>query len=200
MTAFVRDLRFAVRGLLRSPSFYASSVAILAIAIGANTALFALIHGLLWTPLPFPHSGRIVIANAVSWHDTTPWRSHLLKTAMPPQDATRVIRSAVSAVDPPVQKPNARSFSAIVHANSWSTVKLVMLDTLRPVAIGLAVAILPAVWPARWIASLLYGVGPADPLSAIAAIAGIGVTALLASAVPAWRATRTSIAEALKSE
>lgn len=176
--------------------------------------------------------------------------SYLLKTVMSPGDANRVIRSAVSAVDPLVQKPNATSFSAIVDdtwrdrrwmaaitsgfaiaglllaaigvygliayrvvqrtreigvrmaigANSWSTVKLVMLDTLRPVAIGLAVAILPAVWAARWIASLLYGVGPADPLSAIAAIAGIGLTALLASAVPAWRATRISITEALKSE
>ncbi|MFW6201178.1 MAG: ADOP family duplicated permease [Gemmatimonadota bacterium] len=55
-----RDLRFAVRGLRSSPAFAAVVVLTLAIGIGANTAVFSVVDGVLLRPLGFADSDRIV--------------------------------------------------------------------------------------------------------------------------------------------
>jgi hypothetical protein len=73
MSPFARDLGVAARSLLRSPVFLASSAAILATVIGANTALFSLVYALLWKPIPFPEPERLATANAVSWNDAGQW-------------------------------------------------------------------------------------------------------------------------------
>jgi predicted permease len=49
---FVRDLRFGLRMLRKTPSFTAVAILTLALGIGANTAIFTLLHASLWTPLP----------------------------------------------------------------------------------------------------------------------------------------------------
>jgi predicted permease len=56
-----RDLRIAGRGLRRAPLFTAVAAATLAIGIGANAAVFSLIHAVLLRPLPFPNADHIVM-------------------------------------------------------------------------------------------------------------------------------------------
>ena len=50
---FIDDMRQATRGLVRSPVTTATLVATLALGIGANTAVFSVLHGVLLAPLPY---------------------------------------------------------------------------------------------------------------------------------------------------
>jgi len=56
----VQDLRYAVRALRRTPGVAALAIFTLALGIGANTTIFAVVDAALLQPLPFPHSDRLV--------------------------------------------------------------------------------------------------------------------------------------------
>ena len=60
MTGLWNDARFAMRGLLRAPGFTAITVGTLALGIGATTAIFTVVNGVLLKPLPFDDPDELV--------------------------------------------------------------------------------------------------------------------------------------------
>ena len=84
LEALFRDARFGLRMLLKTPGFTVVAVATLGLSIGANTAIFRLVNGVLLRPLPFPDAERIIYIEGknpaagisesnVSYLDFTDW-------------------------------------------------------------------------------------------------------------------------------
>src|SRR6185436_7649756 len=57
----VRDLRYTVRMLRRRPVLALAATLTLALGIGANTAIFSVVNGVLFAPLPYPDADRLVL-------------------------------------------------------------------------------------------------------------------------------------------
>lgn len=85
-----RDLRYALRTLVRSPAFTLTALATLALVIGANASVFSLADAILIRPLPYPQPQRLARVevtdrtvrgeNAIASHDGTTWE-HLRDNA-----------------------------------------------------------------------------------------------------------------------
>jgi putative ABC transport system permease protein len=81
----LRDARFSVRGLLRSPTFSLAALGTITLGVGATTAVFSVVDGIVLAPLPFPDSDELVTVwmhnppqgieeDITSWPNFVDWR------------------------------------------------------------------------------------------------------------------------------
>jgi putative ABC transport system permease protein len=61
MNAFLQDMKIALRGFMRRPAFTLVAIATLTLGIGANSAIFTLVNGVLLKPLPYANAERLVL-------------------------------------------------------------------------------------------------------------------------------------------
>src|SRR4051812_2759240 len=85
MGTLLLDLKVSLRSLRRAPTYALAAVAALALAIGANTALFSLIEATLLRPYPYPHPEQVLIVretskafgdSSVAYPNYRDWRAH----------------------------------------------------------------------------------------------------------------------------
>ena len=101
METILQDLRVAFRTLKKSPGFVLVIVFTLALGIGANTALFSILDGVLLRPLPYPHPDRLVMV----WED---WS----KRAGPEREWT----NPATFYD---WRDQGKSFESMAAVNNW---------------------------------------------------------------------------------
>ncbi len=70
-----RDTRFATRSLLRAPAYTVVAIATLALGIGATTAMFGVVNGVLLADLPYPNANRLVLLQERAVSDGRPYTS-----------------------------------------------------------------------------------------------------------------------------
>src|SRR5688572_5730503 len=84
LNEFAQDVRYGIRGLLKAPAFTAVAILTLALGIGANSAIFSFVDGVLLKPLPYPDPERILLLwekppgggnNVVSAMNFLDWKS-----------------------------------------------------------------------------------------------------------------------------
>ncbi len=63
MSNFARELRHAWRRLRRAPAFTVTTFVVLALGLGATTAIFSIVYGILLRPLPYPNADRLMVVS-----------------------------------------------------------------------------------------------------------------------------------------
>src|ERR1041384_3292763 len=112
----IKDIRYAVRRLIRQPSFTLVTVITLALGIGANTAIFSVVYSVLLKPLPFYRPDRIVVL----WGEDR---------------AQGESRNQVSHTDVADYRKQQTVFESITTFNSWTPL---LSGTGEPVRINAA--------------------------------------------------------------
>ena len=112
MATFASDVRYALRSMRRNPAFTAVAITALALGIGANTAIFSVVNGVILQPLPFREPDRLVRLdesfpsgghnNSVSIPKYMAWRNNqeFAGTALYDQGG---LNQTLGSGDPPIQ-------------------------------------------------------------------------------------------------
>lgn len=169
-----RDLRHAVRVLLKAKGWSAVVLLSLALGIGANTALFSAVNGLLFKTIPVTDPHTLV---RLRWAG--------------PNDMLRDVLAYGFTADTAGGERASASFSYPMFERLRDG-----NDTLEGVVAGVGTVLVAG----RLLASLLYDLAPTDPLTIVQAVVVLVSVAAVAGYLPARRAARIDPMVALQNE
>ena len=116
----LQDLRYGWRALRRSPGFTTVATLTLALGIGANTAIFTVVNGVVFRPLPFEDPGRVVML----WETT--------------KDLPQIFVSYPNYRDLRGRPALQRSFEDVAIYNGYGNAALTGMGNAERVTLGLA--------------------------------------------------------------
>jgi hypothetical protein len=221
-----RDVRFAMRTLLRTPGFTVVAVATLALGIGANTAIFSVINAVLLRPLPYPEAERLVFLT--EWSEQVPEMSFSVANLKDLRDQGTVFESIVgsngqnfilsavggeaAAIEP--ERVNGRQITSgafatlgrppilrmALGAEREHVLRMVLRNGTVLALSGIVIGLAASFALARLVAALLFETSTADPPTFSVVPLLLFAIALLASYLPARRAARVDPMAALRYE
>ena len=99
MDTFLKDLRYAVRSLLKRPGFTFIAVLTLALGIGANSAIFSVVNAVLLRPLPYKDADRLMLLTRYDPQRATPSTSYSIPKFNAIRDQTQSFESLAAVCE-----------------------------------------------------------------------------------------------------
>ncbi len=125
MSTFLQDLKYSLRLLVKSPGFAAAAVAVLALGIGLNTAMFSIVNALAFSPRPFPEPERVVQLYTQDEKDPGKFRAFSYGSFRELRDRkdvfSGVLAHTMAMVGVGEGKGNRRTFGSLVSSNYFET-------------------------------------------------------------------------------
>jgi hypothetical protein len=185
MSTLIQDLKYGLRMLAKNPGFTAVAVITLALGIGVNVAIFSLVDQLLLWSIPAREPSRLVKLEGI-YSEAYPFYCEF-------RDHNQVFSSVFASSNQHLtvgMRPEGAPAVEVGH------VQYVSGSYFQTLGLGLVGALAMI----RLVASLLYGVAPSDPGSIVLAVVAMLAVSLLATTIPARRATKVDPMVALRYE
>jgi hypothetical protein len=120
----IQDLKFAVRQLIKAPGFTIAAVIVLALGIGANTAVFSLVHTMLFQSVGYPRPDEIVQVFSQDKKNPKTFRDFSYPTYVDVREQnsvfTEVMAYNLGLVGLGQKGETRRAFAALVSSNYFS--------------------------------------------------------------------------------
>src|SRR3977135_2091789 len=120
----IQDLKFALRQLFKAPGFSFAAVIVLALGIGANTAVFSLVHTMFFAPPPYAKANEVLQVFSQDKKNPKTFRGFSYPTYLDIREQNTVFSGVMAhnlAMVGLGDKGNARrAFTAVVSANYFS--------------------------------------------------------------------------------
>jgi predicted permease len=125
MDTLLQDLRFSLRLLTKTPGFTIAAITVLALGIGANTAIFSVVRELVFSPRPYPDEARVVQLYSQDTQNPQRFRGFSYPTYRDIREQspafTNVLAHTLVMVGLGEGEASRRTFAAIVSSNYFST-------------------------------------------------------------------------------
>ena len=131
MNILLQDLKFSLRLLAKSPGFTAAAITVLALGIGVNTAIFSMVHELVFSPRPWPTEKQVVQLYTQDEKNPKSFRmfSYPVYKEIQQHNAafTDIMAHNLTMVGVGEGETARRTFGALVSANYFSTLQVPLL-------------------------------------------------------------------------